>query len=407
MPVSGETFEELRDRLAGELHILVVMISNAWGGLEQTALADVRLLMQTGLKVVLLVRENSPIDHAVKMESPQIRLLYCPDHVRNYFDGGLWRQLRHLIDEEGVNLVHCHQTSILGAVVPALLRRPHVALVVSRHILNSHNKKDPFHALLYRRVDYMLVLSQTMRRNLAATFPLPEKKLRIVNLAIDLDRFNPNVVSRQQMREEWGFPENAFVVGLVGRIDPMKGQDLMVKAIAQVRKTYPDVYGVMVGNETPGLDGRYLKELQESIRQLRLDDAILVQPAKKEVPQVMAALDLFVMPSWSEAFGLVAIEAMAMGVPCILGRGGSAEEMSQGCGAELVRPQDAYDLARKVVLLRNSPVVREEMRRRGRAYVLEHHSKAVRIEKTLDVYARCYRRRISAYSRPEVKATLL
>jgi glycosyltransferase involved in cell wall biosynthesis len=224
---------------------------------------------------------------------------------------------------------------------------------------------------------------------------LPEKKLRIVNLSIDLERFNPNVVDRAPLRDAWGFPPDAFLVGLVGRLDPMKGQDLMVKAIAQARKTYPDVYGVMVGNETPGLDGRYLRELQESIRQLHLSDSIVVQPARKEVPEVMAALDLFVMPSWSEAFGLVALEAMAMGVPCILGRGGSAEEMAGGSGAELVRPQDAYDLARKIILLRNSPGVREEMRRKGRDYVIEHHSKQGRLRKTLEVYARCFRRRIS------------
>jgi glycosyltransferase involved in cell wall biosynthesis len=394
MPVSGETIEELRDRLAGELHVLVVMISDAWGGLEQTALGDVRLLMQNGFRVSLMVRENSPIDHAVKMESPQIRLTYSPAHVRNYLDMGMLRLLRHLVDEEGVNLIHCHQTSLLGSVVPALMARRHVALVVSRHILNSHNKRDPIHAILYQRVDYMLVLSQTMRRNLATTFPVPEKKLRIVNLAIDMERFNPNVVDRSLMRGEWGIPPDSFLVGLVGRIDPMKGQDLMVKALAQVRKNYPDVLGVMVGNETPGLEGRYLKELQESIRQLHLEDSILVQPAKKEVPEVMAALDLFVMPSWSEAFGLVAIEAMAMGIPCILGRGGSAEEMAGGSGAELVRAQDAYDLARKIIQLRNNPRIREEMKKHGREYVAENHSKGVRLQKTLDVYARCYRRRI-------------
>ncbi len=394
MPVIHETFEEIRDRLSGELHVLVVMISNAWGGLEQTALADVRLLMQTGMRVTLLVREDSPIDLSVKMDSPQIKLVYCADHVRNYFDGGLWRQLRQLIDEQAVNLVHCHQTSLLGAVVPALLRRPHVALVVSRHILNTHNKKDPFHALLYRRVDYMLVLSQTMRRNLASTFPVPEKKLRIVNLAIDLDRFNPNIVERNQKRDEWGIPKDGFLVGLVGRLDPMKGQDLMVKAIAQAKKTYPNVYGVIIGNETPGLEGKYLRELQESIRQLHLEDSIKVFAAKKEVPEVMAALDLFVMPSWSEAFGLVALEAMVMGVPCILGRGGSAEEIAAGSGAELVRPQDAYDLARKIILLHNSPGIRNEMKLKGREYVLANHSKQVRLQKTLEVYARCYRRRI-------------
>jgi glycosyltransferase involved in cell wall biosynthesis len=350
--------------------------------------------MQNGFRVTLLVRESSPIDWAVKMESPQIRLVYSPSSVRNYFDTGLWRQLRQLIDVDGVNLVHCHQTSLLGSIVPALWGRKHVALVVSRHILNSHNKKDPLHALLYRRVDYMLVLSQTMRRNLTTTLPLPERRLRIVNLAIDLERFNPNLVDRAQIRKQWGFPEDAFVVGLVGRLDPMKGQDLMVKAIAQVRKSHRDVFGVMVGNETPGLEGRYLREVLESIRQLRLEDAILVQDAQKDVPQVLAGIDLFVMPSWSEAFGLVAIEAMAMGVPCILGRGGSAEEMAASSGSELVRAQDAYDLARKIILLRNSPVIREEMRNHGRRYVMENHAKPVRLHKTLEVYARCYRRRI-------------
>ena len=389
-----ENIEEMRDRLSDELHVLVVMISDAWGGLEQTALRDVRLLLQTGIRVCLLVREGSPIDRTVTNESPHIRRVYCAEKVRNYFDTGLFRQLRQLIDDDGVNLIHLHQTSILGSVVPPLWQRRHVALVVSRHILNSHNKRDPIHAVLYRRVDYMLVLSHTMRRNLASTFPLPEKKLRIVNLAIDLDRFNPGIVDGSLSREEWNVPKDAFLVGLVGRIDPMKGQDLMIKALAQVRKTYPDVYGVMVGDETPGLEGRYLKELQDGIRQLHLEDHVMLQPARKEVPQVMAALDLFVMPSWSEAFGLVAIEAMAMGVPCILGRGGSAEEMALRSGAELVRPQDAYDLARKIILLRNSPEVRAEMRRQGRAYVIENHGKQVRLQKTLDVYSRCYRRRI-------------
>lgn len=394
MPLVADSIEEIRDRLIGELHILVVMISNAWGGLEQTALNDVRLLMKQGLKVSLLVREGSPIDRTVTQDSPQIRLIYCPNKVRNYFDAGMWRQIRYLVDHEKVNIVHCHQTTILGAVVPPLMARPHVALVVSRHIMNSHNKKDPIHAILYRRVDYMLVLSQTMRRNMAATFPLPEKKLRIVNLAIDLDHFNPNLVDRTEIRKEWNIPENAFVVGVVGRLDPMKGQDLLVKAIAQVRKTQKDVFGLMVGDETPGLNGSYMDELIESVNQLHLSDTILVKEAKKDVAPVMAAMDLFVMPSWSEAFGLVALEAMAMGIPCILARGGSAEEVAIASGAELVRPKDAYDLGRKIMYLYNSPLIRAEMKIHGREFVLENHSKEVRLQKTLEIYSKCYRRRI-------------
>ncbi|WP_146016378.1 hypothetical protein, partial [Pseudomonas sp. MPR-R5A] len=76
-----ENIEELRSRLSAELHILIVMISSAWGGLEQTALADVRMLMQNGFKVTLLVRKGSPIEKLIKQESPQIHLRYAPDVV--------------------------------------------------------------------------------------------------------------------------------------------------------------------------------------------------------------------------------------------------------------------------------------------------------------------------------------
>jgi glycosyltransferase involved in cell wall biosynthesis len=86
-----------------------------------------------------------------------------------------------------------------------------------------------------------------------------------------------------------------------------------------------------------------------------------------------------------------------MGIPCILGRGGSAEEMASSSGAELVRAQDAYDLAQKIIHLRNSPVICSQMRKSGREYVLENHAKTVRLGKTLEVYGRCYRRRIQAH----------
>lgn len=394
MPVLSENPDELRDLLVKELHILVILLSDAWGGLEQVALNDVRLLVQNGFKVTMLVRENSPIDRTIRDESPQIKRIFVNSKTKNYFDPTIWKLIRKHIDANGVNLVHCHQTSILGAVVPALLRRPRVALVVTRHILNSHNKKDPLHAVIYRRVDYVMVISDTMKKNLLSTFPVAEKKLRKVNLAIDLDRFNPNLVDRNSLKQDLNISKNSFLVGLVGRIDPMKGQDLLIKAIAQVRKSYNDVYGLIVGDETPGLDGSYLKELDLGIQQLHLSNAIYIRPAQKDVEKVMAGLDLFVMPSWSEAFGLVALEAMALDVPCILARGGSAEEIARGSGAELVRSRDAYDLARKIMLLRNSPDVCEEMKKIGRSYVVANHSKANRLQKTLEIYARCYRRRI-------------
>ena len=395
MPLMAASTQEVQERLARDLNILIVIVSKAWGGLEQTALSDARLLTQQGFRVTMLISPNSTVDRVIKDESPQINIEYAPEKVRNYFDPGLIRIIRYLVDKEGVNLIHCHQTTILGSVVPALFRRNHVALVVSRHILNSHRKKDPVHALIYRRVDYILVLSRTMKINLKNTFPVEEKKLRTVNLGIDLSRFNPGMHDKAAMRARWNIPKAAFLVGIVGRIDPMKGQDLLIKAIAQARLKIPTLHGLIVGNETPGLDGEYLAELSSSIEQLRLTNEITILEAQKDIPEVMAMLDLFVMPSWSEAFGLVALEAMAMCVPCILSRAGSAEEIANNSGNALFRPKDAFDLAQKIMELYQNPTRRKEMGQRGREFVHANHSKQFRLNKTLEIYARCFRRRIS------------
>lgn len=393
--INTESIEEYRSRYGQELHILIVVISSAWGGLEQTALGDASQLTQQGFKVIMLVRKGTPVAEHLKADSPQIPVFYAPEHVRNYFDMRFIKALREIITEHNINLIHCHQTTLLGSIVPALWRHPEVALVASRHILNSHNKRDPLHALIYRRVDYLLVLSRTMRDNLYATTPIAEKKLRVVPLAIDLDRFNPAVQDVEEFRRTWNIAPDRYLVGVVGRLDPSKGQDTLIKALAQASIWNPDIHGLIMGNESPGLDGAYLEELQKTVDQLGMHDRITILPAQQDVSKAMAALDLFVMPSWSEAFGLVALEAMAMGVPCILARGGSVMEIADEGRALTFRPRDAYDLALKIKYLYGRGDMPGEMVKAARDYVQSHHSRETRLERTLELYARCYRRRIS------------
>jgi 1,4-alpha-glucan branching enzyme len=169
----------------------------------------------------------------------------------------------------------------------------------------------------------------------------------------------------------------------------------LIKALAQAKQWNPDIHGIIVGDETVGLDGSYLEELQKTIDQLGMHDHITILPAQQNVSNAMSALDLFVMPSWSEAFGLVALEAMAMGVPCILARGGSAMELAENSGALTFRPRDAYDLALKIKYIYGRSDLAGEMVKTGKAYALAHHGRETRLERTLELYARCYRRRIS------------
>lgn len=394
MRIGVEHAEELRARLLPGLKILKVVISEAWGGLEQTAFADARALAREGFSVTLLVKQDSPIAEHARLTAAGICIeVFSPVTLRKGFDFQLMRKVRQVVLAGSINLVHLHQSSLVSSVVPALRRLSEIGLVLSRHILNDHNKRDPFHALIYRRVDYILVLSRAMQRNLAETLPVPEKKLRVVNLGLDLESFDPSKADRQEMRKYWAIPENAFLIGVVGRLDPMKGQDLVIKALANLKRELAGLHLVIVGAETPGLKGVYRQSLERAISDLRLEDVVSLVGPETRIPKVMAALDLFIMPSQEEAFGLVAIEAMAMRVPTILSRAGSSEEIAQGGRAELFRPGDAYDLSKKIRRLYENSELRSTLAERAFAYVQEQHSYQGRMLQTLDVYLRCGRRR--------------
>ncbi|MCB0386363.1 MAG: glycosyltransferase family 4 protein, partial [Bdellovibrionales bacterium] len=115
---------------------------------------------------------------------------------------------------------------------------------------------------------------------------------------------------------------------------------------------------------------------------------------QENIPEVMAAFDIFVMPSRQEAFGLVAIEAMAMECPIVISSGGSASEIvGQEEFGLLVRPEDAFDLQRQIRFLLKRPKERKEMGKRARSHVLKHYDREKRLLTTLELYERCLRRR--------------
>lgn len=372
------------------MKIGVICLSWSWGGLEQVAANDTLELAALGFEPSLIVLGGSPIDqHLSGVEGVQLlRLDYRP---RDFFDRRLRKDLRHWIDHDPkLTLIHLHQPTLLGSVVPALWRRPKVALVATRHILNAHNKRDPYHRLLYSRVDLMLVISQMVRRNVVLTHPLAPSKVRVVNLGLDFEQFDPEIVDPAQQRTQWGADDDTVVVGLVGRIDPAKGQATFIRAAAGLMKSKrpgEKIKFVIVGEETLGSTQNHVEELSRMVHEFRLEDSIVFAGYQKNIPEIMRAFDIFVMPSKQEAFGLVAIEAMAMECPIVISRGGSAEEIvgDQEYGLT-VRPEDAFDLQAKLRWLMDHPLERVAMGRKARIHVRANYDRHQRLKKTLASY---------------------
>jgi glycosyltransferase involved in cell wall biosynthesis len=392
-------------QLQNRLNAVVVCLSHSWGGLEQVAAHDAVSLGSLGLQIRVLCLEDSPI-HKSLQGRKEVGILTLREIPRNFLDWKMKEELEKLL-AEGVNLIHTHQTTLLGSISPWIWRKPQMALFATRHIMNGHSKKDLWHRWIYSRVDFLLVMSRRLRRNVLETHAFREKDIKVINLGLDFDLFDPDRVNPVHQRTQWGVDPETRVIGLVGRIDPAKGQATFIRAAAGLlmkRREGERLKFVMVGEETLGNSGEHLGELRQMVEQFKIGDSILFAGYQENIPEVMRAFDIFVMPSKQEAFGLVAIEAMAMECPIIISSGGSSEEI---VGHEefglTVRPDDAFDLQRQIRYLLDHPQQRVEMGRRARNYVKHNYDHHKRLIKTLTLYERALKRR-GGYTSPEAQS---
>lgn len=385
----------LAENLRPSLNVLVICLSHSWGGLEQVAAHDALDVAALGLKVRVLVLRDTPIHQHLK-DRKELEVIPLDFRPRNYLDFNLKRELHRLIDE-GTNLIHTHQTSLLGSIVPAVWGRPNVALLASRHIMNNHSKRNFLHKAIYSRCDALVVMSETLRRNVLETHWIRDHHVKVINLGLDFDRFDPERVNPEAQRAAWGADSETIVIGLVGRIDPAKGQATFIRAAAGLLKNQragEKLKFVIVGEETLGSTGAYLDELKAMVAQFRLEDHVVFAGYQENVPEVMRGFDIFVMPSKQEAFGLVAIEAMAMECPIIISNSGSAEEIVGHNEFGLtVRPDDAFDLQKQLRFVLDRPMLRVQMGEKARQHVMKHYDRRRRILKTLELYEKSLRRR--------------
>jgi glycosyltransferase involved in cell wall biosynthesis len=197
--------------------------------------------------------------------------------------------------------------------------------------------------------------------------------VRVYN-SIDHARFNPDVVEPAPLREDLGINPEALLVGQVAQITPWKAQDTAIRALAAVREGGLDAHLLLVGGiaftgKGVRYDNRdYLRDLGRLVDDLRVRRSVHFVGQRPDVPEVMKALDLTVLPSWDEPFGLVTVESMALGVPPVVSRAGAGPELvDDGVTGRLVPAKRPEVWAGVITELASDLDALEVMGARGRA----------------------------------------
>ena len=270
------------------------------------------------------------------------------------------------------NIRVIHSTDRPRDALPCLLlaRASGARSVIHIHIKCDHWMSRPVKFAM-RNADALIGVSQHVTRS-TAVFGIPAARSHTVLNAIEPDKWNP-AVDPGPVRTELGIPVGAPMVVCVARLFHWKGQAELIRALALVGREFPETRLVIVGAEDK-MSGasrpHFMLELKALVEELKLEDRVIFTGKRADVPQLMAAADVFAMASFEEPFGLVFAEAMAMKRPVVgLNNGGTPEVVDHGKTGLLAPPGDVKALAEHLATLIRDPELRARMGEEGRRQV--------------------------------------
>jgi len=258
-------------------------------------------------------------------------------------------RLVRLIRARGIDVVHTHLStaSLLGAFAARLAKRPAVAHV---HGLNA--------ATCFRYANRIIAVSEAVKRHLTAQ-GIREQKITVVHNGVDVERSQPEDAVAAKIR--LGYDPDDPLFGVFGRLSPEKGQRVVIEAMFLVLKELPRARLVLAGQ------GRNWDDLHACARALCIDDHVQFAGFVHTVRNLMSACDAVVVPSIREGFGLVAVEAMALGRPVVASAtGGLTEIVVQGETGFLVAPNDPNAIARALIDLASDRSLSQRLGANGR-----------------------------------------
>ncbi len=366
------------------MRALIICTSVSWGGLEQTALRDAVELQKRGVDVSMLGLNKGVLFEKAKEAGVDYHSINSANKHLNF---ELIFKLKKIIKELGIQVIHMHSFNTVFSVLVAVMGVK-VKVFATRHIHVEHVKKDAFHRWYLNRIDMLFAISDFARQNLIETYPLPEERIKTLYIGINTEQFKRTEEKRNRFKDDFSHIQlGSKVVGVVGRIDPMKGQLEFIEAIPSILTRHPDTQFLVVGRPTSGLENEYLEYIKYKARDLGVDNFVTFTGFYEDVSAPLSVMDVFVMPSYFEAFGLIALQAMACNVPVVATAKGSIDEIipSEEYGIK-IRPKDSRAISEAVVRLLDNKDLRDRMQQNSYQRLKKVFDERTYFEKLLHYY---------------------
>lgn len=323
-----------------------------------------------------------------EVESLGVSIVEFPiDSLYNFKAAKLFVQMVRFLRREQIQIVHAFDfyTSVF-AVPAARLARVPVVLASRRELLNLRTPwQQRAIRIACRLATGVVVNSRAVGDDMAGPWSGNRRKIDVLPNCIDLDEFESKL-SPGEIRRELGLPPSSILIGALGNLRPEKDLETFLLAARGIRDAIPSAEFLVIGD---GPAGNMLKSLAGD---LRLSESVHFLGERPDVPDLLAALDILVMTSYTESFPNAILEAMAMGKPVVATNvGGIPEVVAQGQTGFLVAPRDPKAIADRVLSLCQDSTRRHEMGKAARARVENNFTVQAITAKLEDIYVRSLR----------------
>lgn len=298
-------------------------------------------------------------------------------------------RLYFLFRRRNFDIVHTHtaKAGALGRIAASLAGKPIII-----HTLHGHNFYGYFRPVLSKIIivierfvshftDKIIVLTELEKKDLLRFKIAEAEKIRLIYPGLELDRYTQANVGKVSMRQNFNIAPDEKVVGMVCRLESIKGPEYFVEAAGVVAKQFSKVKFIMVG------EGSLRQRLEEQVKEARLQNKFIFTGWREDIVEILSILDILVLPSLNEAVGMILIEAQSLGVPVVATNvGGIPEVIRDNQTGILVPPANPHSLAQAINQLLADEQKRCDMAQAARIWIRDKFKAQDMVDRISDLY---------------------
>ena len=347
--------------------VLQLISSRGFYGAESLLLNLAKSLANLEWEIFLVILTDDLILQGdwFEMASPSgvtVEVIRC----RNKVDWHAVRRIQRVVQERAIEVVNTHGYKA-DLYAWAALRNSGIPLVATCHAWVGRNARLKLYAYLdhmfFRRFDAVVGVSEAVSAAMCQ-FGVPSNKVQTIENGVQISRFR-----HAQRRDFNAGGKRRKIIGVVGRLVPIKGVEFAIRAFQYVVRRFPDTMLAIVG------DGPLSGHLKDIAAELGLNRNVLFLGKRRDMPEMYASMDIFVLPSLYEATSMAILEAMASHKPVIATNvGGTPVIVKDGENGLLVEPKNAQALAAAIIRLLEEPELSRRLAANGCSWVEKRFS---------------------------------